>query len=253
MKIYNGYNAANTYYINDTNSISVDDLIAFLEPHRGKIFMNTAAEDLSFKIDSETVRCDESRYWSEIGEYNDAIDDRGATAKMTVTGNGNSLKNLHDMICSNIPAEKDYTIEFRLSENEHIYYITGNYFDEVKRVEALAARFTDLTFELSCADNDDWFVAADVFQNGEHTYSMLADYRMDDSPEIADDGWNITDDKYPIVQDGIFDAVIGKNQDGEHSDFAYREYKDGHIVVAMDGKFTGKPLGIYHFPYTLVL
>lgn len=38
--------------------ISVDELIAFLEKHRGKHFYNDAACEISFRIDGEKVKAD---------------------------------------------------------------------------------------------------------------------------------------------------------------------------------------------------
>ena len=39
--------------------VDVDELIAFLEQHRGKKFYNGASETLSFRVDKEHIRCDE--------------------------------------------------------------------------------------------------------------------------------------------------------------------------------------------------
>lgn len=39
--------------------LSIDELIEFLEEHRGKGFYNTAAADLAFCVDENYVRCDE--------------------------------------------------------------------------------------------------------------------------------------------------------------------------------------------------
>lgn len=49
------------------NSVSVDDIIAFLEQHRGKAFHNGAAADLAFCVDPKknTVSCDEVEFFLE--------------------------------------------------------------------------------------------------------------------------------------------------------------------------------------------
>lgn len=45
--------------------ITVDEVIAFLEQHRGKQFWNGAAENTSFRTDGEMVSCDSLTYWME--------------------------------------------------------------------------------------------------------------------------------------------------------------------------------------------
>ena len=40
----------------------VDEVIALLEPHRGKLFWNGATDHFSFRADEEMVVCDEQDY-----------------------------------------------------------------------------------------------------------------------------------------------------------------------------------------------
>lgn len=60
------------YLYNDPNTpFLVDDLIALLEPHKGKLFINTAAEDTSFKIVNNLVLCDQYKSWLESDDLSD--------------------------------------------------------------------------------------------------------------------------------------------------------------------------------------
>ena len=45
--------------------VTVDEVIAFLEQHRGKVFWNGAAGKTSFKADADVVSCDLFDYWME--------------------------------------------------------------------------------------------------------------------------------------------------------------------------------------------
>lgn len=45
------------YYMNSTHHISVDELIAFLEHHRGKNFVNYATDNTSFYVKDNEVLC----------------------------------------------------------------------------------------------------------------------------------------------------------------------------------------------------
>lgn len=49
----------------DKTEITVDELIEFLEQHRGKKFWNGAAEDTSFRVQGDTVSCDTSKFFVE--------------------------------------------------------------------------------------------------------------------------------------------------------------------------------------------
>ncbi len=51
-----------TFATSKETMVSVDEVIAFLEKHRGKMFWNGAAGETSFITDNEIVTCDELEY-----------------------------------------------------------------------------------------------------------------------------------------------------------------------------------------------
>lgn len=61
MKIFQCSNGT-IYATADETMVLVDEVIDFLEKHRGKMFWNGAAGETSFCVDSETVTCDELQY-----------------------------------------------------------------------------------------------------------------------------------------------------------------------------------------------
>ena len=52
-----------------SEKVTVDEVIAFLEQHRGKEFVNGAAETTSFRADDTVVSCDTFEFW--MGCYED--------------------------------------------------------------------------------------------------------------------------------------------------------------------------------------
>ena len=50
------------YATSDKTMVSVDEVIDFLEQHRGKMFFNGAAGETSFCVEGEVVTCDELDY-----------------------------------------------------------------------------------------------------------------------------------------------------------------------------------------------
>ena len=56
--------------------MAVDEVISFLEQHRGKVFWNCAAENTSFRADEEVVSCDSFEFWmEELAEKDDDLVD----------------------------------------------------------------------------------------------------------------------------------------------------------------------------------
>ena len=67
-----------TYATADKTMVLVDEVIAFLEEHRGKMFWNGAVGETSFCVNSEIVTCDELQYQLaaiEDGDYAEYISD----------------------------------------------------------------------------------------------------------------------------------------------------------------------------------
>ena len=56
----------------DKHEATVDEVIAFLEQHRGKRFWNGATDDVSFRADNATVSCDGLLFFTE--QYDDYYD-----------------------------------------------------------------------------------------------------------------------------------------------------------------------------------
>jgi hypothetical protein len=52
-------------HMSEWQVVTVDEVIAFLEQHRGKIFWNGAAGKTSFRADNDIVSCDLFSYWME--------------------------------------------------------------------------------------------------------------------------------------------------------------------------------------------
>ena len=58
------------YAAADKTMVPVDEVIDFLEQHRGKMFINGAAGETSFCVDGEIVTCDMLDYHlAEIEDY----------------------------------------------------------------------------------------------------------------------------------------------------------------------------------------
>ena len=49
----------------ENTEVTVDEVIEFLEQHRGKKFYNGAAEDTSFRIKDNVISCDASKFFVE--------------------------------------------------------------------------------------------------------------------------------------------------------------------------------------------
>jgi hypothetical protein len=49
----------------ENTEVTVDEVIEFLEQHRGKKFYNGAAEDTSFRVKDGIISCDTSKFFVE--------------------------------------------------------------------------------------------------------------------------------------------------------------------------------------------